>query len=87
MRFNAEENLKALLDSRHRARIVWGEPWPACGPEGNRVDAHVELSVSVHDCINLQRAAAKQAGRPTTGDDKQHLLDFISVHWAQVKDE
>lgn len=27
-------------------------------------------------------AAAKQAGRPTMGEDERHLRDFMAVHWA-----
>lgn len=71
-----------MLERRHDLKLVWGEPWPACGPEGNELTAHTELRMSVHDCINVQRAIAKQAGRPTMGNDAEFLLDFMAVHWA-----
>jgi hypothetical protein len=77
-------DLAQLLEARHTAMLEWAEPWPACGPEGNALDAHVRLRATVHDCINLQRAADKQAGRPTMGDDERRLGDFIAVHWATV---
>jgi hypothetical protein len=77
----------ALLESRHETFLQWCEPWPSCGPEGNDLDAHVVLCASVHDCINLQRRVAKASGRPTMGDDKNHLLDFIAIHWARVVDD
>lgn len=78
-------NLTQLLKAQHAVMLEWVEPWPACGPEGNAVDAHVRLKATVHDCINLQRAADKQAGRPTTDDDDERRLgDFIAVHWATV---
>ena len=73
-----------ILEHRHETFLEWKEPWSACGPEGNRLDAHITLRASVHDCINMQRAAAKSHGHPTMGDDYNHLLDFIAVHWAEV---
>jgi len=76
--------LFALLESRHETMLQWCEPCPACGPEGNDLDAHIILRATIHDCINLQRRAAKQAGRPTMGDDGNHLLDFMAIHWARV---
>lgn len=71
-----------MLEQRHMLKLAWAEPWPACGPEGNAIDAHIELRATVHDCINLSRAVAKAAGRPTMGDDENHLLEFLAVHWA-----
>ena len=71
-----------MLEQRHTLKLVWVEPWKACGPEGNELDAHIELRATVHDCVNMSRAAAKQAGRPTMGEDARHLLDFMAVHWA-----
>lgn len=80
----AAASCSALLDSRHETFLQWCEPWPACGPEGNDLDAHIILRATVHDCINMQRRVAKSAGRPTMGDDENHMLDFIAVHWARV---
>lgn len=74
----------ALLESRHETFLQWCEPWPACGPEGNDLDAHIVLRATVHDCINMQRRVAKAAGRPTMGDDGNHLLDFMAIHWTRV---
>lgn len=76
--------IKEMLEQRHALKLLWVEPWQACGPEGNPLDAHIELRATVHDCINMSRAAAKQAGRPTMGDDRNHLLDFMAVHWATI---
>lgn len=78
------ERLVGLLKSRHAALLEWAEPWPACGSEGNTLDAHITLRASVHDCINLQRAADRQAGRATSGDDERRLDEFMAVHWATV---
>lgn len=74
----------ALLESRHETMLQWREPRLACGPEGNDLDAHIILRATVHDCINMQRHVAKAAGRPTMGDDGNHLLDFMATHWAQA---
>ena len=76
------EWVNSLLEARHKTWLQWHEPWPACGPEGHNMDAHVVLQATVHDCINLARRSAKSAGRPTIGRDREHLLDFIAVHWA-----
>lgn len=76
--------LFALLESRHETMLQWCEPWPACGPEGNDLDAHIILRATIHDCINMQRRAAKAAGRPTMCDDGNHLLDFMAIHWTRV---
>lgn len=77
-------DLFALLESRHETMLQWCEPWPACGPEGNDLDAHIILRATIHDCINIQRRVAKAAGQQTMGDDANHLLDFMAIHWAQV---
>jgi hypothetical protein len=79
----SDSTLTELLESRHETLLQWSEPWPACGPEGNELDAHVVLRASIHDCINLNRRAAKAAGRPTMGDDGTHLLDFMASHWTR----
>lgn len=75
-----------LLEGRHNTFLQWKEPWVACGPEGNALNAHVVLQATVHDCINLARKAAWDAGRPVSGDDRNHLLDFMANHWARVVD-
>lgn len=71
-----------MLERRHELKLVWAEPWKACGPEGNELNAHIELRATVHDCINLSRLVAKAAGRETAGNDADHLEEFIVVHWA-----
>ena len=76
--------INEMLEQRHTLKLLWVEPWKACGPEGNELNAHLELRATVHDCINMSRAAEKQAGRATMGEDARHLLDFIAVHWATL---
>jgi hypothetical protein len=71
-----------MLEQRHTLKLVWVEPWPACGPEGNELDAHLELRATVHDCINMQRDSSKHSGRSTMGDDARRLDEFMAVHWA-----
>jgi hypothetical protein len=75
--------IEEMLECRHELKLAWCEPWEACGPEGNRLDAHIELRATVHDCVNMARLAAKAQGFPTMGNDANHLLDFIAVHWAE----
>lgn len=75
-----------MLERRHELKLVWAEPWPACGPEGNKLTAHIEMRATVHDCINISRAIAKHHGRPTMGNDEQHLLDFMAINWATIED-
>lgn len=71
-----------MLEQRHETRLCWLEPWPAVGPDGNDITAHVEHRATVHDCINMNRRVAKASGRLTMGDDINHLRDFMAVHWA-----
>jgi hypothetical protein len=78
--------LTRLLENRHTAVLEWVEPWPACGPEGDALDAHVTLRASVHDCVNLQRQSDMRNGLPTSGDDLRRLDEFIVVHWATARE-
>lgn len=78
------QSIDELLEHRHETMLQWCEPRPACGPDGNDVDAHIIHQATIHDCINLSRAVARKAGRETMGNDREHLLDFIAVHWAEV---
>lgn len=80
-------NTAALLEARMEARISWEEPYPACGPEGNTLDAHVTLSATVHDCINMMRRIAKRAGRQCMGNDQRFLMDFIELNYAKVEEK
>lgn len=48
-----------LLEGRHEIKLEWAEPWPACGPEGNDLDAHITISATVHDCVNTARLIAQ----------------------------
>jgi len=73
-----------MLETRMTTELEWCEPWPAVGPEGNSLDAHVKLRATVHDCINMRRAVARNSGRPTRGNDREFLLDFIAVNLANT---
>lgn len=75
-----------LLLKRHEIRLVWHEPHSSVGPEGNHLDAHVKLSASIHDCVNMQRLNYMSHNYPISGEgiDAQLLLDFIAVHWAEI---
>ena len=74
--------LEEMLENRHTTLLEWGEPWPATGPEGNDLSAHITLRATVHDCVNLRRHIAMLHGDPTMGNDDGFLADFIAVHWA-----
>lgn len=76
-----------MLEKRHELKLMWCEPWPACGPEGNELSSYVELRATVHDCINMQRLASKQMGCSTMGEDERHLLDYMAIHWATLVEE
>lgn len=81
---NTDSKLLELLEDRHEAILEWQEPWPACGPDGNDVEAYITIRASVNDCINLRRKSVKAAGGSTMGNDLSHLADFISNNWARV---
>ena len=76
--------LDAVIETRLEIELEWCEPWPSTGPEGNALDAHVKLRATVHDCVNMARHIAKAHGESTMGNDKDFLLDFIAVHWAEL---
>ena len=79
--------MDSLLESRHTTKLQWVEPRQACGQEGNDLDAHITLSATIHDCINMQRVKAKAAGSTLIGKDANHLLDFMSDNWAYVPND
>lgn len=73
-------NILELLERRHSEMLIWLEVRPAVGPEGNALQAYVEMRATVHDCVNMQRLKAQEAGRSTIGNDERFLWDFIQVH-------
>jgi len=77
-----EMTLEQLLENRLTAELEWFEPWPAVGPEGNSLYANITLRATVHDCVNMARAIAKERGKSTMGNDREFLLDFIAVNFA-----
>jgi len=74
-------DITALLKDRHRIHLQWVEPWPGTSKDGNRVDCHITLRASVHDCINYHR----KPGQPKM-TDADVLQDFISVNHVGVVD-
>lgn len=78
--------LTEMLERRHTLELEWWEPWPASGPEGNELDAHVRATANVHHCVNLQRHARSSTGVPPSDSDVDLLADFVSIHWAQPVD-
>lgn len=73
-----------MLEKRHLLQLKWYTRYPACGPEGNYLDAHVDTQATIHDCINMSRLSAKNSGFPTIGNDADFLLDFIDVNCAKL---
>ena len=75
-----------LLEGRHTIYLEWGEPWPASGPHGNDLMAHIRTRATVHDCINLRRREIlhKDPSWDVCGQDGQFLDEFIVCHWAEV---
>lgn len=80
-----DSEVLTILENRHKWKLKWLEPWPACGPEGNPLDAHVEMSATIHDCINLQRQNHSCRDLPTSGNDAELLMEFWSVHHACIE--
>lgn len=77
-----DDQTKSLLEARHTAVLQWYEPWPACGPDGCELGAHITLRATVHDCINIQRRVDLESGRTVDGDDMRRLGEFMTVFWA-----
>ncbi len=72
--------LDTLLDSKE-TMLYWREPWEVINSGGYNVLAHITMSATVDDCINIARVTAVKNGFKTESD-KDLLLDFIAVHWA-----
>jgi len=75
-----------ILKDRHKVKLKWVEPWPACHPDGSELHANIELRASAHDCINMSRLVAKSHNLSTFGDDARHLDEFMAVNWATAID-
>jgi len=73
-----------ILENRFALMVEWAIILPARGPSGNPLDANASVRATVHDCINLQRAAAYQQGKPTVGNDAQFLYAFMVIHHASI---
>ena len=83
--FFQKRSIDELLESRHTSWVEWVELWPAYGPGGAIIDEHVTIRATVHDCINIQRAAVRQAGKPATKvTDARMLEDFMAIHMATI---
>jgi hypothetical protein len=76
--------VKQLLEDRHRYWLEWSEPWPALGPQDNKIDAHITLSATVNDCVNLQRVKWHDHGSEHLGRDSDLLDEFIAINWTTV---
>ena len=74
-----------MLENRMSVYLEWVVPWPACGADGNNLDACVIHRATVNDCINMARRAARETGHSIDIIDREFLLDFIAVHWAEAK--
>lgn len=78
-------SIEQALENRHEWTMRWIEPWPVFGPRGNELPAHITLSCSVHDAINMQRKEWADSGHGYgLGQDTELLLDFIEVHVAEI---
>ena len=82
-----EAYLEELLENRTTAKLIWEDPRPAIGPEGNELHADITHSATVQDCINMARYAAKQRGQSAGETDLDLLQDFITVNWAWSEGE
>ncbi len=75
--------IEDALENRHTLMVEWCEPFPACGPEGNDLDAYITKKASVHDCINMHRYIEKTNGGKTEGRDGDRLAEFMILHSAR----
>lgn len=86
-----ETNVKVALEWRKHWYVKWQEPWHFPGVSDCQCDyAHVELRMSVEDCIKYQRGICVETWKkkhiePIEMTDEQLLWDFIVVHWAELR--
>jgi stalled ribosome rescue protein Dom34 len=78
---------ETILRNRHNWRFRYFEPWPAIDEQGNELNAHVTIELSIHDAINMERVAWAAKGLDHVGRDEDLMLDFMAVHCAVVVDE
>lgn len=79
-------NAKDAVNRRHEVRLQWLEPWPGVDVEGKEVTAHILLQATVHDCINLQRAALRGRKNTVIISDEDLLINFVVANHAFIID-
>ena len=73
-----------MLKHRDECMLQWVEPGSAIDPHGETADATIISRATVSDCINMARAQAEEReGRMSGMDDRDHLLNFMALHWAE----
>ena len=76
--------IEEMLENKDTVRLEWGEPWRALTADGKIKDSHVTMQVTVADCINISRAVTLDGMPDLKPTEKDLLLDFMAVHWAEV---
>lgn len=80
--------IEELLKNRTE-KLVWAEPYPGIDSSGNERTCVCELCMSVQDAIDHSRkiwAEARSLGEAVVVSDEDLLVDFMTVHWADHKD-
>ena len=77
-----------MLEHRKTLRLRWFEPWPGLSRSRKPVDAHVTISATIDDCVNMQRMSEAKSHPKQRSKDKELLFHFIATRYAElVRDE
>ncbi len=71
-----------MLAKRHDIKLRFMQPWPAMFKEGIETEAHVEITMTVNDAVNVQRQVQFNADSNKKWTDEDLLDGFIAVNWA-----
>lgn len=72
-----------MLEHRDTVYLSWVDPWEALDLELKVFTACVHHRATVHDCIGIARERAARLGYPPYPNDREALLDFIAIMWAE----
>lgn len=79
--------IEEMLANQETTYLEYVDPRAAVDASGAQYDACVKTVVSVKDAIGMQRHQNSLLRWKPGQSDKDVLLDFIAVHWADAHHE
>lgn len=66
--------------------VEWDEPFPGLNADGQEVTVNQRISMTAEDAIKAMRKVYQKHGKGCRMSDEHLLNEFITVHWAEVKE-